>query len=188
MDAFKFIKDCMKQCANGKKIRESFQPKKGKEKRKHAKVGFPEYGFSSIPGEHFGASSHAPASTGPIVMGTSAVGTSGPVADIGMGSGDAGGACGESVELKSVESILENFEKEHPSSDVVGEIRQLFENVKKGNGILYHGSDGMATPRTESANPAAVDESQLSALAAACEASLNAFRNYTGFDYTSLRK
>ena len=185
MDAFKFIKDCMKQCANGKKIRESFQPKKGKEKRKHAKVGFPEYGFSSVPGEHFGPSAHAPASTGPIVMGTSSVGMSGPVADIGMGSG---GACSESVDYKSVDAILENFEKEHPSSDIVGEIRKLLENVKKGKGILYHSCDGMSTPKTESANPAAVDDSQLSALAAACEASLNAFRNYTGFDYTSLRK
>ena len=189
MDAFQFIKDCVSKCKNGKKIRESFQPHKGKEKRKHAKVGFKEYAFDSNPGFGHLASSSDGGSTSPVVMGTSTVGTSGPVADIGMGSGDAGGAaCCASVGNLGIDAIIESFEKEHPSENVVSEIRQLFENVKKGQGILYHGCDGMATPKTESANPAAIDNAQLSALAASCEAALNAFKNYTGFDYLSLRK
>jgi len=189
MDAFQFIKDCIGKCKNGKQIRESFQPQKDKEKRKHAKVGFKEYGFDSNPGFGHLASSSSGGSTSPVVMGTSSIGTSGPVADIGMGSGDAGGsACCSSVGNLGIDAILENFEKEHPSSDVVTEIRQLFENVKKGQGILYHGCDGMSNAKTESANPAAIDNSQLSALAASCEAALNAFKNYTGFDYTTFRK
>ena len=189
MDAFQFIKDCVSKCKNGKKIRESFQPHKGKEKRKHAKVGFKEYALDSNPGFGHLASSSDGGSTSPVVMGTSTVGTTGPVADICMGSGDAGGAaCCASVGNLGIEAIIESFEKEHPSENVVSEIRQLFENVKKGQGILYHGCDGMATPKTESANPAAIDNAQLSALAASCEAALNAFKNYTGFDYLTLRK
>jgi len=191
MDAFKFIKDCQTACKNGKAIRDSFQPKKGKEKRKHAKVGFPEYGFSSVPGEHFGHAPGPAASTHPVVLGTSTVGTSGPVADIGMGSGGLSGdgsPAGEAVEKFGVEAVLESFEKENPSSDIVPEIRRLFENVKKGNGVLYHSCDGVATPRTESANPSPIDESQVSALAASCESALNAFKNYTGFDYEAIRR
>lgn len=184
MDAFDFIKDCQKKCANGKAIRASFQPKKGAKARAHAKVGFPEYGMSSVPGEHFGSSS-TPTSTSPVVMGTSTVGTSGPVADIGMGSG---GMAGEAVAPTGVDAVMESFEKEHPSSDVVSEIRKLLENVRKGNGVLYHGCDGAQATQMESANPAPIENSQISSLAAACEASLNAFKNYTGFDYTALRK
>ena len=172
MDAFDFIKDCQKKCANGKAIRASFQPKKGAKARAHAKVGFPEYGMSSVPGEHFGSPS-TPASTGPVDMGISTVGTCGPV---------------EAVAPTGVDAVMESFEKEHPSSDVVSEIRKLLENVRKGNGVLYHGCDGAQATQMESANPAPIENSQISALAAACEASLNAFKNYTGFDYTALRK
>ncbi len=152
---------------------------------KHPKVGFPGYGYDSTPGSRMGMGGFhchnlgpgpaIPDASGPIATAPAAAGPGGP--------GDGGGACGESVESSQIEVILESFEKEHPNSDVIAEIRKVFDGIKDGNGAIYHSCDGYQA--LEDTSP--TSDAQISALAASCEASLNAFKEYTGYDYFAWR-
>jgi hypothetical protein len=101
-------------------------------------------------------------------------------------AGDGGGAAaGESVEMDKINSIIESYKTANPNSPVIEEIQSMLKSVNEGNGYLYHSCDG-ATAITPNELPP-VAESQVSALAAACESTLSAFKKYTGFDYLSWR-
>jgi hypothetical protein len=114
------------------------------------------------------------------------VGSVGPVVALtgGTGGGDGGGAAaGEAVEAEQINAIIESYRKAYPSNDTIGEIQKMFESAKNGFGMLYQSCDG-----TSAMTMSPVTDEQISALSAACEASLAAFRNYTGHDYTTWRK
>lgn len=176
-------------------------------KATHPKVGFAGYAFGSNPGDrpnetsafaptlgkgpdmpapsqihqHDGNDDHS----GVIVMGNgnggSGAGFSAPVAALMGGGGDGGAAAaGESVEASQLNSIIESYKKDNPSSEVMREIQKIFEGISSGT--LYHSCDGVMA-----LDSSPTSDEQISALAASCEASLNAFKNYTGFDYFSWR-
>ena len=155
---------------------------------KHPRIGFPGYGYDSTPGSRMGAGGFPHMNLGP---GPAVPDASGPIATApapagpgGPGDGGGGcGACGESVEAMQINTILESYEKENPNADVVAEIRKLFEGIKVGNGAIYHSCDGYEALD----DTAPTSDAQISALAASCEAALNAFKEYTGFDYLSWR-
>lgn len=197
-----------------KKKKYSSHPVVLNNKNTHAKVGFAGYAFSSNPGERnqtdkfqptTGEGPAMPAATtihqqspddGGVIEMTPGNGPTGvgpaapaPTGDGGNG-GDGGGApaaAGEAIEANGVESILECFSQANPASaDVIGEIRKMFNGLNGKNGALYHSCDGAkAISPDDTLTP--TDDSQISALAASCEASLNAFKNYTGVDYITWR-
>ena len=131
--------------------------------------------------------------SGVILMGNGAGagggGSVGPVTALTGGAGDGGGAAaaGESVESSQIDAIIESFHKDNPNSNVMEEIQKVFQGIKDGNGILYHSCDGVSAINSNNEIPP-TSEAQVSALAASCEAALNAFKEYTGFDYLSWRK
>lgn len=173
-------------------------------KAHHPKVGFPGYAFGSNPGDRpnetasfqpsLGSDPAMPAPTpiyqqngycGVIAMGGNCGGGSvAPVTALtgGDGGGD-GGAAAESIEATQINAIIESYKKSNPSNDTIGEIQKMFESAKNGFGMLYQSCDG-----TSAMTMTPVTDEQISALAATCEASLAAFRKYTGHDYTTWRK
>ena len=174
-----------------------FKPNGGTEKKrkggyvlnaKHPRIGFPGYGFDSTPGSRMGMGGPhchnlgpgpaVPDASGPIATAPTPAGPGGP----GDGGGGCG-ACGESVESMQIDAILESFEKDHPNSDVVAEVRKVFDGIKDGNGAIYHSCDGYEA--IDDTSP--TSDTQISALAASCEAALNAFKEYTGYDYFAWR-
>lgn len=196
MDGFRILMEA------AKKKRKSIDTTKAK----HPKIGFPGYAFGSNPGDRPNetASFHPTLGPGPampdptpvhqqnsdggycgvIAMGGSGGGggSVGPV--VGLTGGDGGGAAAaESVETKQINSIIESYKQANPSNDTIGEIQKMFESAKNGFGMLYHACDG-----TSALDMVPATDEQISALAATCEASLTAFRNYTGHDYINWRK
>lgn len=180
-------------------------------KAHHPRVGFPGYGYGSNPGDRPGETQKFQPSlgdgpkvpdattihtnhddyTGVIAMGNGGggggAGFCAPVAAV-MGGGDGGGGgCGESIEAKQIDAIIESFREANPNSDVMNEINKVFHGIMEGNGFLYHSCDGMSalTPYKE---VPPTSESQVSSLAASCEAALSAFKGYTGYDYLSWRQ
>lgn len=183
-------------------------------KASHPRIGFPGYAYSSVPGDRnqtamfkpsLGPGPAMPSPThidqqgddgdghsGVIVMGNGGGGAGGgsvaPVTALTGGAGDGGGAAaaGESVEARQIDAIIESFHQANPSSDVMDEIQKVFNGIKEGNGYLYHSCDGVSA-LTPNGEVPPTSEAQVSALAASCEAALNAFKEYTGFDYLSWR-
>ena len=181
-------------------------------KAKHPRIGFPGYGYGSNPGDRpgetrkfqptLGDGPKVPDATtiqtnhgdytGVIAMGNGGggggAGICAPVAAVmGGGDGGAGGGCGESVEAKQIDAIIESFREANPNSDVMNEINKVFHGIMEGNGFLYHSCDGMSALSPYKDVPP-TSEGQVSALAASCEAALNAFKEYTGYDYLSWRQ
>ena len=181
--------------------------KKKKKAASHPRIGFPGYGFSSVPGDRSQTDKFCPSisDSGNIVMpAPTPIHTQGQdgggviVMTPGNGGGDGspvmaaptagdggGAAAGESVEMDTINSIIESYKTANPNSPVIEEIQSMLKSVNEGNGYLYHSCDG-ATAITPNELPP-VAESQVSALAAACESTLSAFKKYTGFDYLSWR-
>lgn len=205
MDANDLVNMCVpsiNEAANKKKKKktqtEKFTSNKGK------RVGFPGYAYDSHVGSrmfapfgHFGCA---------VVGGLHAMPAPAPIAtapapcacDCGGGCGGdcGGGMAGEAVDIKKFNGILESFAIAHPESDVVKAIQTMFNNVANGDGQLYHGCDGMDTTDgtidlekddIDTSNARPTDKDQISALAASCEAALNAFKTYTGYDYIEMR-
>jgi hypothetical protein len=197
MDGFRILMEA------AKKKRKSIDTTKAK----HPKIGFPGYAFGSNPGDRPNETKSFHPSLGPdpampdateakqqdsgVIEMTPGTGSAGVGSQTGGGSVGpvvalTGGApCGESVEAQQIGAILESFKKNNPTSDIINEIQNVFEGIKQGNGVLYHSCDGISTMNKSSEVPATC-ESQVAALSAACEAALNAFREYTGYDYSAL--
>lgn len=195
MDGFRILMEA------AKKKRKSIDTTKAK----HPKIGFPGYAFGSNPGDRpnetasfqptLGDGPALPAPTtmhdggycGVVAMGGGGGGGSvAPVVALtggnGGGDGGAGGAT-ESVESTQINAIIESYKQANPSNDTIGEIQKMFESAKNGFGMLYHSCDG-----TSALDMVPATDEQISALAATCEASLTAFKNYTGHDYINWRK
>ena len=182
--------------------------KKKKKGPSHPRIGFPGYGFSSVPGDRAQTDKFCPSisDSGNIVMpaptpihtqgqdgggvivmtpGNGDGGDGGPVMAAPTAGDGGGAAAGESVEMNKINSIIESYKTANPNSPVIEEIQSMLKSVNEGNGYLYHSCDG-ATAITPNELPP-VAEFQVSALAAACESTLSAFKKYTGFDYLSWR-
>lgn len=194
MDGFRILME------TAKKKRKSIDTTKAQ----HPKIGFPGYAFGSNPGDRpnetapfqssLGDGPDMPAATpahqhsggycGVIAMGSNCSG-GGSVAPVTALTGGDGGASAatESVESEQINAIIESYKQANPSNDTIGEIQKMFESAKNGFGMLYQSCDG-----TSAMTMSPVTDEQISALSAACEASLAAFRNYTGHDYTTWRK
>lgn len=199
MDGFRILMEVQEK----KKKKKSIDTTKAS----HPKIGFKETAWDSTPGARIGGTCLFKPSLGPgpaMPDATEAKQQDSGVIEMTPGSGSAGvgsptgggsvgpvvaltgGApCGESVEAQQIGAILESFKKNNPTSDIINEIQNVFEGIKQGNGVLYHSCDGISTMNKSSEVPATC-ESQVAALSAACEAALNAFREYTGYDYSAL--
>ena len=104
---------------------------------------------------------------------------------MGAPTGDGGApAAGESIDTSNLDTIIEGLSEDQVNSDTMAEIRKIFESVKNGSGVLYHSCDGVEVLDKEIPP---TSDAQVSALAASCEAALNAFKEYTGIDYLTWR-
>lgn len=104
----------------------------------------------------------------------------------GAPAGESGGtafAGGESVSPKMMNTILEAIEEKYPASNVVPQIKNMFNNIQcGGDGKLYCSADGC-----EATNPLMSDADEaISAAAAAVEAALMAYRSISGHDYPGI--
>lgn len=218
MNSEQFIKICLPQVESSQQT-EKFKPKTVYPALDKRKIGFAEYAFSSHVGDRTGHSNDAddnnndtnqisvPVHTiqqqaagnhgGVAVIsdggsngGSASASTAAPAGGDGGASGGAA-AAGEAIDLKNFNSILESYETSNPQSDVVGEIKAMFnDELSGGNGKLYHGCDGIScSAKTPMVKPVArpTDQEQIAALSAACEAALNAFKTYTGYDYCEMQ-
>jgi hypothetical protein len=178
-------------------------------KASHPKIGFPGYAFGSNPGDRpnethqftpsLGKGPDMPAPTpvhqqgdngdycGVIAMGGGGCGGGGSVGPVvaltGGGGGDGGAAAAEAVEADQINAIIESYKQANPSNDTIGEIQKMFEGVRNGFGMIYQSCDGASAMTMVPAS-----DEQIATLAATCEASLAAFRKYTGHDYLQWRK
>ena len=85
--------------------------------------------------------------------------------------------------LVIVSNTVDSLAKDHPNSNAAAEIKKLFDRLRADPSSFrepfYQGADGL------DADP---NGSAISSLAAACEATLGAFRRATGIDYMDFRK
>jgi len=102
----------------------------------------------------------------------------------------AGAPMGDAVDdrntpagLVIVSNTVDSLAKDHPNSNAAAEIKKLFDRLRADPSSFrepfYQGADGL------DADP---NGSAISSLAAACEATLGAFRRATGIDYMDFRK
>lgn len=111
----------------------------------------------------------------------------------GPHGGNGGGASSmmECEGFKNFKECLNGLALAYPKSDAVSEIRTMFDNLfdsettKKVASPIYHSADGLSR-REDVDTEAHVDA--VAQLAAACEATLNAFKKQTGIDYLEFRK
>ena len=167
-------------------------------KASHPRIGFPGYAYSSVPGDRNQTAMFkpslgpGPAMPSPTHIDQQGDGHSGVIVMGNGGSGAGGGSVAPvtaltgCVEASQIDAIIESFHQANPSSDVMDEIQKVFNGIKEGNGYLYHSCDGVSALAPNGEIPPTSD-AQVSALAASCEAALNAFKEYTGFDYLSWR-
>jgi len=203
MDGFKILIESQKE----KKKKSASSKSIDTTKAHHAKVGFPGYAYCSTPGSNnntlpfkpsLGPDPEMPDATpvhqqghsggycGVISMGGGGGGGGGSVGPVVAltGGGDGGcAAAAEAVEADQINAIIESYKQANPSNDTIGEIQKMFEGVKNGFGMIYQSCDGASAMTMVPAN-----DEQIATLAATCEASLAAFRKYTGHDYLQWRK
>lgn len=173
-------------------------------KKKHAthpRIGFPGYGYSSVPGDRNQTDRFTPSlGPGPAIPAATPIhqqSADGGVIEMTPGGGDGGApmmgaptgdggapAAGESIDVSNLDTIIEGLSEDQLNSDTMAEIRKIFESVKNGSGVLYHSCDGVEVLDKEIPP---TSDAQVSALAASCEAALNAFKEYTGIDYLTWR-
>ena len=202
MDGFKILIEAHEKKKKGTR------PSIDTTKAKHPKIGFPGYAFGSNPGDRpnetqqftpsLGKGPDMPATStvhqqgssggycGVIAMGGGGGGGGGTVAPVvALTGGDGGGAAAaaEAVEADQINAIIESYKQANPSNDTIGEIQKMFEGVRNGFGMIYQSCDGASAMTMVPAN-----DEQIATLAATCEASLAAFRKYTGHDYLQWRK
>lgn len=170
-------------------------------KRKHPRTATPWDAYSSVPGARM-AMPYWPLSTitGPlgytpqgsaIADGLVAAQQSGVIgahagdfggADAGGGMGDGGGGCGGEA-IDSVKAAIVEAERTCPNKDVVDEMKSLFGrlqvNPESYQCPVYFGTDGV---------DACATADSVGSLAAACEATLSAFKKATGMEYEDFRR
>lgn len=154
---------------------------------KYPRMGFPEWNFDSAVGHSHPMGTDAGSGNGGFAGGASLTAGFAPSA-VATSSGPVAAApCGESIEPSDFNAILEHFKAENPTSAVVDKIKDMFNASQDGNLTpLIHDSEGVDTVADMENRP--TDDTQTSALAAACEAVLYAFKAYTGVDYFNYRK
>lgn len=118
--------------------------------------------------------------------------TDGEGAQIGEGTpasapagdgGGAGGGMGESISPKEFRAILEGIAEKYPESQVVGQIRKMFDDLQDGGtGKMYCGADGCQAEEPDT-SMVSDQEAAISAAAATVEAALMTFRKIAGYDY-----
>lgn len=97
--------------------------------------------------------------------------------------GGAGGAMGESISPKQFRAILEGIAEKYPDSQVVGQIRNMFDDLQNGGaGKMYCGADGCQSEEPDDTMVSDQDAA-ISAAAATVEAALMTFRKIAGYDY-----
>lgn len=105
--------------------------------------------------------------------------------DCGAGGGDGGGAAMESTGYNAFRECLDGLALSYPNSDAIVEIQKMFDGMRDSDSHdmkqLYHSADGMSVRHDDG-------QDVIAQLAAACEATLNAFKKQTGMDYTDFRK
>lgn len=165
-------------------------------RRKKAKKGCitPYDAYSSVPGERM----HLPYWPASVITGgglgtpaSAAAAASMCAAQASMAGGDGGGVAvggGEADDRKVpagltiVANTVDGMAKAKPNSDVVKEIKNLFDRLRADPASFqepfYQSGDGAdADPNGDT----------VSCLAAACEATLGAFKRATGIDYEEFR-
>lgn len=166
-------------------------------RRKKAKKGCitPYDAYSSVPGERM----HLPYWPASVITGgglgtpaSAAAAASMCAAQASMAGGDGGGVAvggGEADDRKVpagltiVANTVDGMAKAKPNSDVVKEIKNLFDRLRAEPASFqepfYQSGDGAdADPNGDT----------VSCLAAACEATLGAFKRATGIDYEEFRQ
>lgn len=166
-------------------------------RRKKAKKGCitPYDAYSSVPGERM----HLPYWPASVITGgglgtpaSAAAAASMCAAQASMAGGDGGGVAvggGEADDRKVpagltiVANTVDGMAKSKPNSDVVKEIKNLFDRLRAEPASFqepfYQSGDGAdADPNGDT----------VSCLAAACEATLGAFKRATGIDYEEFRQ
>lgn len=165
-------------------------------RRKKAKRGCitPYDAYSSVPGERM----HLPYWPASVITGgglgtpASAAAAASMCAAQASMAGDGGGVAvggGEADERKVpagltiVANTVDGMAKSKPNSDVVKEIKNLFDRLRAEPASFqepfYQSGDGAdADPNGDT----------VSCLAAACEATLGAFKRATGIDYEEFRQ
>lgn len=165
--------------------------RKGRRRRRHPRYATPYDAYSSVPGERMVMPYYPVTSfTGGGLGSPASLAAASAMCAAQVGGDGGAGGIGESVDDKTqpagltiVTNTVDDLAKDCPNSNVVAEIKRLFDRIKDDpSGItvpVYQGCDGMdAGPTSET----------ISCLAAACEATLGAFRRATGQDYEEFRK
>lgn len=145
-------------------------------KKRHPRIATPWDAFSSVPGRGIafgpGTDVSAPGGDAGMAMG-----------DAGAAAGGDGGAACECLGMNArFPECMDILVEKYPENDVVSEIKCLFDRMKSEpdriNEPFYHGADGAS---------ALHDSDMVAAMAASCEAALNAFKKQTGMDYYDFR-
>lgn len=103
-------------------------------------------------------------------------------------AGDGGGCCGESITGKQFNACLEQMEQMYPDSNVVPQIKAMFQDMQAGgNGKFYCSADGCEAGNAGEEGFVSDDDAKISAAAASVEAALSTFKRVAGYDYPGVR-
>lgn len=99
---------------------------------------------------------------------------------------DGGTCCGEAISGKQFNACLEQMEAMYPDSNVVPQIKRMFQDMQTGgDGKFYCSADGCDAGSNDCC--VSDDDAKISAAAASVEAALSTFKRVAGYDYPGIR-